>query len=202
MITKKTPNNKVVIYGSKSFAQLLKNILEEDLDIKPLCFIDDFSTSNKLSSIPIVSLANAVKQYGNEIEILLGVGYSNLSERLKLIEKLRTLNLKLFTLIHPTAYISKSARINCGAIIMQNSCVSQGASIGEATVLWPMSNISHDCKINENCFLSPGSTICGFSEVGHSSFIGANATIVDNVNVPPFTFIKAGGLYHKKISSI
>ncbi len=189
--------SRVAIYGSKSFAHLLFSILTDDLDIIPVCFIDDFHEAPH-SDIPILNLDNAMAKFGTETEILIGIGYDNLISRKNVIDNLKKRKIKLFSLIHPTAYISKSAHIGEGVIIMQKACISQNTRVGDGVVIWQCANISHDSIIEENCFLSPGSTLCGFSQIGHSTFIGANSTIVDQAIVPPQSFIKAGSVFKER----
>ncbi|MBU0664948.1 MAG: hypothetical protein KJ990_10445 [Proteobacteria bacterium] len=180
-----------LIYGSNNFALMLKDFLEFH-DLKFCGFIDDFRTDDTI----IGTFADVIERYHpTDYEIVLGIGYRNLSARLKTFERIKSAGFNVATLIHRNAYVRSLANIQEGAIVMANATIDYNAMIGKATVIWPGVVVNHDSKISINTFLSPSATICGFVNVGESCFVGAGAVIVDHVDVPNGTFIKANTLY-------
>ena len=182
---------KIIIYGSKDFARTLKDML--DYHHYTLAgFVDDFTTG-----IDIIGNYEFIK--GNyspdEYQILLGVGYNNLTDRWKIYQKIKN-DYEIFTLIHNTAYIRNIDNIGNGSIIMANVIVDSNAKLGDVNVLWPGVNLNHDSKIGANTFISPGATVCGFADIGNSCFVGAGAIIVDHVKVSSGSFIKAGSVIY------
>ena len=183
----------IIIYGSKSYSELIKQIVN-DCGRVCLGFIDDFDKGSNI----LGDFQEIVKRFSkDEIEIAIGIGYSNLLKRKEIIENVKKYY-TLATLIHPKAYIAKSASIGNGSVIMAGAHIDYNVQIGQGVVCWPGSLINHDSKIEDNTFISPGVTVCGFVKIGESCFIGANSTIVDQTLVMNETFIKAHSLYSQK----
>lgn len=182
---------KHLIYGSKDFALVLRDLLD-CLDLKFAGFINDYESGGE-----IVGTFDHVRSYfpANEFSIVLGVGYNNLRARWTLFEKIKNYGYGVTTLVHQNAYVRNPNNVGEGSIIMANSTLDCNAVVGEAVVLWPGVVVNHDSKIGRNSFLSPSATVCGFVTVGEHSFIGAGAVVVDHCEVPAYSFIKAHSLF-------
>ena len=186
---------KVIIYGSREFAHIIKNLVE-------ICghtfigFIDDI---NPAGESVLGTFEDIVNKYPcSEYKIVNGIGYNNLKARWEVQQKIRKSYYKSINLIHPKAVIDAKSNLGEGIIIMAGAIVEMNVKINDLVVMWPGSIVNHDSEISNNCFLSPSSTICGFVRVEENCFIGAGAVIVNNLNVPANTFVKAGSLYYMK----
>jgi len=181
---------KYFIYGSKDFALVLRDFLESQK--KEFCgFIDDFATGEEF----VGSFAKVIQEYDPEqYEIVLGIGYKNLSARWNIFKKIKVAGFNVATLIHERAYVRDLKNVGEGSIVMANSCVDCNAVLDKAVVLWPGTVVNHDSRIGENSFLSPNSTICGFVSIGKNTFVGAGATVVDHQIFAANSFVKAGSL--------
>jgi len=183
---------KILVYGSKAFGQVIKNLAE-------ICgyefggFIDDYEPSG----IGVVGDFNFVKtNYSpSEYEIAIAIGYNFLPERAKVYESVIDHQFNTPNLIHPASYIDPTAALGPGSFVMSGSIVDMNASIGPLGVLWPGSVINHDVVIGKNVFVSPNATICGFVQVGDDVLIGASAVLVDQAVVPYGSFIRAGDIF-------
>ena len=190
---------KVIVYGSKEFAHIVKNLIE-------ICghefigFIDDLNTKGE--SV-LGTFKDVVSEYSyKEYKIVNGIGYNNLKARWEVQRKIKANCYDSLNLIHPKAIIDATSTIGEGNIIMAGAILEMNSKINNLVVMWPGSIVNHDSEISNNCFLSPSSTICGFVKVEENCFIGAGATIVNNLTVSANTFVKAGSLYHKKMGGI
>lgn len=182
---------KYLIYGSKDFALILKDMLDYH-EIPFAGYIDDYTKGEGV----IGSFDEAIALCPPESHVIvLGVGYNNLQVRWRIFERVKAAGYRVATLIHRRAYVRDPANIGEGSVIMANATLDCNAKTGEAVVLWPGVVVNHDSCIGRNTFLSPSATICGFVEVGEHTFIGAGAVVVDHVIVPPESFIKANTLY-------
>jgi sugar O-acyltransferase (sialic acid O-acetyltransferase NeuD family) len=189
MMMKKN-NKKVLIYGASDFGKILRNLIRY-CDYEFLGFISDLHKGEEI----IGDFDKVESQINkNKIEIIIGVGYSDLQNRWSLYQRVKESGFRIASVIHPNAYICNSAKLDEGVIVMAGTNIDFNAKIGSISVLWPGTVISHDSKIGSNCFFSPNSTLCGFSTVGNNCFIGANAVIVDHTEVKENSFIKANSL--------
>jgi sugar O-acyltransferase (sialic acid O-acetyltransferase NeuD family) len=177
---------KLLIYGSKEFAQTVAE-LADDCGHEVAGFIDDFSTGpGILGTLTEVQRSHPPADFG----IALAVGYAQLDARWDAWQRLLAAGYAAPALVHPHAYVAKSARIGAGAMLMAGALIDVRAQVGDIAVVWPGACVSHDSFIGNNCFISPNATVCGYVELGANSFVGAGAAIVDHCKVPSGTRIK------------
>lgn len=130
--------------------------------------------------------------------------------RTELSNQIISLGGEVPSLIHPTAVISRFAKISpIGVYISPFSYVQADSSIGDNTVLLSHVNISHTTNIGKSCFIAGGATIGAYTtmedfvfvgqgalsisakakHIGHHAFIGARSLLTRDV---PANVVVAG----------
>ncbi|GAB3368946.1 PglD-related sugar-binding protein [Massilia agri] len=177
---------QLLIYGSKEFSETVME-LAEDCGYRVAGLIDDFSQADN-----VLGTLDRVKQTHppSNFQIAIAIGYGNLAARWQVWERVTSAGYIAPPLVHPRAYVAKSATLGAGAMVMAGAVVDVRASLGNIAVIWPGACINHDATVGENCFVSPNATLCGYVGLGAHSFVGAGAAIVDHCVVPPRTRIK------------
>jgi acetyltransferase EpsM len=114
-------------------------------------------------------------------EILVGIGSKKY--RSPIVEILTNLFPRdLFPpVIHKTAYISRSANIGFGSVLLANAYVGPDARIGDFCIANTGSIAEHEVSIGNFTILSPSVVIAGKSKIGENCFIGMNASIAQDV---------------------
>lgn len=80
------------------------------------------------------------------------------------------------SLIHPTAVISRFAKISpVGVYLSPFTYVQADSSIGDNTVLLSHVNISHTTNIGRSCFIAGGATIGAYTTMEDFVFVGQGA---------------------------
>lgn len=185
---------RLLIYGSREFAETVAE-LAIDCGHEVAGYIDDFSPGPRiLGTLQEVRKTHPPDAYG----IAIAVGYSQLAARWTAWQRVLAAGYTAPALVHPRAYVARSASVGPGTMLMAGANVDVRAKIGEIAVIWPGVCISHDCVVGENTFISPNATLCGYVELGANSFIGAGAAVVDHCVVPPSTRIKMLTSYTRK----
>jgi sugar O-acyltransferase (sialic acid O-acetyltransferase NeuD family) len=95
-------------------------------------------------------------------------------------------------IISPRAYVSSSAVIEEGTIIMHDSLVNAKAHIGKNCIINTGALIEHEASVGDFCHISTHAVVNGQVTVGKNSFIGSNAVIANNLNLPDDIIIAAG----------
>ncbi|MDB5934859.1 MAG: hypothetical protein JWQ01_2203 [Massilia sp.] len=176
----------LLIYGSREFAATVEE-LALDCGHEVAGLIDDFSAGPRiLGTLDAVRKTHPPQEYG----IAFAVGYSQLAARWTAWQRVLAAGYAAPPLVHPRAYLARSASVGAGTMVMAGALVDVRATVGEIAVVWPGACISHDCVVGENTFISPNATLCGYVDLGAHSFVGAGAAIVDHCTVPPSTRIK------------
>lgn len=133
-------------------------------------------------------------------EFLITVGQIKSSIiRKKIFDKLEFLHTKIATVVAPTAYVSKYAKLGKGTIVMHNSFVNAGTNIGKNVILNSCCHIEHDVIIGNHCHISTGAFVNGDCKIDNEVFVGSNATISSQVNIGKNVIIGAGAVVIKNI---
>lgn len=81
------------------------------------------------------------------------------------------------TLVHPRAYVSPSATIHPGTIILANAVIQAEAVIGQGSIIHSLVTIDHEATIEDFVSIYPG------------SFIGSQARVTSIRSVFPQTVL-------------
>jgi acetyltransferase EpsM len=122
------------------------------------------------------------------------------------------------TLVHPSAVISQSARLEDGTVVMAKVVINAGAQIGKNCIVNTAAVVEHDCRVGDHVHLSPGVLLGGDvtvhsfahvgigaialpgAEIGEGAIVGAGAVVIHSVpagatvvGVPARPLVRAGG---------
>jgi len=115
-------------------------------------------------------------------------------KRIALFRRLKRLGAKFPVIVSPRAYVSRSATIQEGTIIMHQALVNADAVIGKNCIVNTGALIEHEATIGDFCHISTRSVVNGQCRVGSGTFIGSNCTIGNNVDIPDNTIVGAGSV--------
>jgi len=187
---------KIIIIGSGGHAN---SVLDVVLSLKKFKF-SGFVDKNKRKPNVIGSDRDLNKIFKKIKYAVIGVGQIQSSDiRKKLFSKLKKIGYKLPTIISSTSYVSRSASIGEGTVVMHGAIINSNAKVGKNNIINSKALLEHDVLIGDHCHVSTNSTINGYTEVGDNTFIGSNATLVNNIKIAKSKFIKAGSLIKRSL---
>jgi sugar O-acyltransferase (sialic acid O-acetyltransferase NeuD family) len=96
------------------------------------------------------------------------------------------------TLIHPTASVSRTAKIGRGVVLLQHVTVATNAHIGDHVIVLPSSIVSHDSRVGSYSCIAGGVCISGFVDVGECCYLGTNACLRERVAVGTGSLVGMG----------
>lgn len=94
--------------------------------------------------------------------------------------------------IHPSAIISKSAKVGFGTVVMPYAVINANTIIGNHSIINTSSVVEHDNKIGDFAHISPNVTLTGGVEIEEGAHIGAGATVIPNKKVGKWSMVGAG----------
>jgi len=179
-------SRKNFIFGCSGHGKVIAE-LAEMLNLRIDAFIDDNPKRKHFGQIPIYSASEKLNLDTNSY-IIIGVGNNKIRKMLS--NRFNCYN--LFTLIHSSAIVSTSAKIENGTVVMGNVIVNAEAQIGKHVILNSAAIIEHNCIIEDFAHISPGVTLSGNIIIGEGTHIGSGATVIPGVKIGKWCTIGAG----------
>lgn len=181
--------DKVVIIGGGMHANVLVDVISYIPEVELIGYINVKETSINAKFLGNDNKIKYLKKQGAEYFI---VGIGNNKTRKRLFEKAIREGIKPYTIISPHTYISETADIGKGCVIMPGVTIQTGVKIGENCIINTNSSIDHDCLIGSHTHIAPGVTLSGSVEIGLETLLGTGAIAINDINIGENCIIGAG----------
>lgn len=96
------------------------------------------------------------------------------------------------TVIHPTAYISCSAQLGLGSVVMPGAIVRAGVCVEDGCIVNTKASLDHDCHLNDYSSIGPGATLSGSVNVGERTAVGTGVMIREKTSIGDDVVIGTG----------
>ena len=120
--------------------------------------------------------------------------------RKRLVHYYSEIGFSFATLISPSAYVSKSAKVSEGCVIQAGVILSSSAKVGRFVKLNVRSTIMHDNTIGDYVTIAPHAVCLGDVQIDSMAYIGANATILPHLRVGKQAIVGAGAVVTKQVA--
>ena len=197
-------NRKYLVIGGGAQAKYVIDILETyNATIEGILDIENNKEyhGTKVHDIEVLGYYKNLIQNFDPKQYNVVICYSNNNVKEKIYRELKELGYQFPNIIHPTAYISKTATIGEGCIINSNVSIMPFAKIGNLVVIHSNCVIEHDCVIEDFVNLGPSATLAGYVKVGKKSYIYTNATVLPGVNIGSEAVVGAGSVVINDVGS-
>lgn len=84
---------------------------------------------------------------------------------------------RYLTFVHPAAYVSRSARIGHGTIVLAHAAIKNNVVTGTCNVFNANVNVGHDCVIGNDNFFAAHACVGSSITVGDRNFFGLNCAV-------------------------
>lgn len=154
-------------------------------------FFDDEGVGTSSGPWPVVGATGALFERARDYDgVIVGIGANR--ARLERHRALVARGAAMAVLIHPSATVSRHARIDAGTVMFAGAVVNIGAVIGQACIINTGATVDHDDRLADGVHLSPGSHLGGGATVGECSWIGLGASVREGVSVGRDVRVGAG----------
>ena len=154
----------LLILGAGGHGKVVSEIAE-DMGYDKIDFLDD----NSLDAIgKIYELEKFKNKYD---EAFVGVGNNEL--RAELIQKLEDCGYTVPVLIHPSAYVSRSATVGKGSVIEPNAIINANSIIGIGSIISVGAIVDHNAEVGAYCHINSGAIVKAGGKIASKSRIDA-----------------------------
>ncbi len=110
--------------------------------------------------------------------------------------------IEIVTLIHPSAYVAKNAKVGRGSQILAHVTVAAKVCIDDDTILNTACSVDHETKIGKGVHIGPGAHVAGCVTIEEYSFIGTGAVILPRIHIGNNTIIGAGAVVTRDVPDL
>lgn len=188
----------LIIIGAGGHSKVIQDIVKAQNIYKIHAILDDAIKQTITKESIIYSEINYIKNINVEnYYFIIAIGDNEIRERF--VNKLNLMNVKYATIIHPSAIISGSSKINFGTVIMPNVVVNADTKIGSHTIINTSAVVEHDNKIGDYVHISPGAVLAGGVTVDNGTHLGSASTVIPGKKIGSKSKIGAGAVVTKDI---
>lgn len=177
-------------------------------------FLDDNAAlwGTTVEGLPVIG-ALAMARNIRDCQFVNGIGSpTNYTQKEQLVARSGVPLERFATLIHPTASVSRTARLGHGVVVFQHVTITSNVIVGHHVVILPNTVISHDdeigdytcvaggvkisggVRIGRGCYLGSGAALIGGIEVGDGALVGLGSVVLENV--PAWTVVAGNPARH------
>ncbi|MBI3943422.1 MAG: acetyltransferase [Chloroflexi bacterium] len=182
---------KLVILGAGAFAEEVADLVS-DLEIYEIVAfvegLDRSQCSHKLSSIPVIW----IDDLGQLAPFCKGICAVGSTKRKEFIQQALSLGLEFTTVVHPAAWVSRTASLGPGTMVSSGSIISAYTKVGSHVLINRGSLIGSHGEIGDYVTISPGANLADTVRVGTCTYIGMGAIILESLSVGNNAVVGAG----------
>ncbi len=140
--------DNLLILGAGAFGQTVKECAQDTNLFQSIDFLDD---NNPVAIGKCSEFANFFGEYKCAF-----AAFGDNALRAQYIEKLLNAGFDVPVLIHSKSYVSKSAKLGSGTIILPQSAVGANTVLGNGCIINLGTIVDHDCTLEAGVHLAPG----------------------------------------------
>lgn len=193
----------IILFGCGEHARMVIDNIEDQGKYKIVGLLtnDEAELGKRIYSYEVIGKDEGIEDILKNDTTIEGyfLGIGNMKVRDKLAKYLdENVDIKAVNIIHPTAVISKYAKIGLGNIFEAYTKVANSAVIGNHCIVNSFTAVNHDQVIGNNVLLAGSVSLAGTS-VGDNTIIADGASIGFKVSVGKNCIIGDGAVVSKDI---
>jgi acetyltransferase EpsM len=177
------------------------NAVEKEWEI--IGFLNDFETG-PIVGFPVlgkIDYATAQKLLEDDEAYFL---YTLISTKLnfKFLHRLTELEIpieRFATIIHPTAVISRFAKIGYGVSIQPFVSVGPGVTIGNHIQMFAQSLIGHDSTLDDYSYVANNACVGAHVHLKEGTYLGTNCSLLENITLGEWSLVGMGAVVLKDV---
>ena len=193
---------KIIIIGGMGNGTVALSTIEDINKIVPqwevLGFFNDFETSD-INGYPVIGKVNRESAAKYLIDRDVFFLYTLISTKLnhRFIHKLHEMDIpdeRYATIIHPTAIISKFAKIGYGVSIQPFVSVGPNVTVGNHVQIYAQSLIGHNSILENYSYVANNACIGATVHLKPGAYLGINCSILEKTIIGEWALIGMGAV--------
>ena len=183
----------ILIIGNGGHARSCIDVIEAEQKYRILGIISNEQTDES-KKYPIIGTDNDLEKLIADCKnVIIAFGsIKDPSLRIKKYNMLKEIGYRFPIIKSPHAYVSSSAKIGEGSIIMHHSMINSNSVVGKNCIINSKALIEHDVKIGDHVHISTSAVVNGSTQIDDETFVGSNAVVGESIKIGKKCIISAG----------
>lgn len=194
--------NKLILIGGGGHCRACIDVIQMQgvFEIEGIIDVQE-NLGKKIEGYSIIGTDKDIGKYAAVgFNFLITVGFiTSANVRIKLFDTIQKAGGNLVNIISPLAYVSRSARLGQGNIIMHHAIVNAGTVIGDNCIINTKALIEHDVAIADQVHVATTAVINGHCNVGSESMIGSGSIVLQTLSIGANVILGAGSVVTSSI---
>lgn len=126
---------------------------------------------------------------------------SSPNARMSLFQIALKAGFELASIVSPSAYVSPSAQIGNGTIVMHGAIINAGVKVGSNCIINSRTLLEHDTQVLDNCHISTGVILNGGVLVEEGCFIGSGTIVKQGVSIGERSVVGMGSRLRSNLTA-
>ena len=185
----------LVIVGAGGHGRVVHDVALS-LGLAVAGFLDD-SRSGEVNGVPVLGGTARIETLLADHSFIVAMGGQQARRRFSTLIAGRA---ELATLVHPTAWVSPSARIGQGSVLVGGVIVNANADVGAFCILNTGCTIDHDNLLKDGVQICPGAHLAGAVTCEEDVFVGTGACVIPGVTLGREAVVGAGAVVVRDVA--
>lgn len=192
----------LVIVGGGEHARVVIEAAQSDSHgWRIVGFVDPNACSETIARLGIRWLGNdeVLGEYSGASAILGFGSLPNSNTRRAALERLEGMVTEWATVVHGNAWVSPTASIGEGTVVMAGAIIQTGVQIGAHVIVNSGVVVEHDVSLGDHVQLAPAAVIGGGTRIGRGAYIGIGASVRDHITIGEGAIVGMGSTVVKDV---
>lgn len=144
---------QLYILGAGEFSCCVSELASATGNYNAVHFLDDDRSKEGV----VGSICECAQFVNEDSEFIVAIG--NGEVRMRLLDTLKEMRATVATLVHPRAYVSETAELQAGTIVMPMAVVNSNTIVGRGCIVDCSTVVDHNCCIGEGIHIKPGAVV-------------------------------------------
>ncbi len=186
---------RLVLWGTGGHALVVAEIVRMEGVFEIVGAIADSGEGDvRELGLPLLGTADQLDRLRRDGIKHLLIAFGDCEARLQRAEQAAGLGFGFPIAVHPSAVISRSAKLGPGPVASAGAIVNPGARIGSHAILNTGSLVDHECVIGDGAHICPGAQLAGRVTVGRAAWLGIGSVVRENLSIGDRTVVGAGAV--------
>ena len=182
-------SDKISFIGGDGYAAEIINYVEDNENFEIEVYEDSKIIHDSLTKYKAGTIDDFIKNFEDGNKCFLAI--QDPQSKKIVYDRIKHLNIRYYSFIHPTALISSSAELGSSIFLYPYTVIANNAKLGDFVVVNSYSAIGHDSSVGNFSFLSAHVDITGNVSVDELCFFGSGSRTIPNINIAKGTRVGA-----------